>query len=263
VRANPGRDESSHYALTMHRTLEVPVDSIAAAEIAGPLADRLEVCSDLASEGWSPDPWLVREIRARTPARVVAMIRPRVPGAIASLQPEAFRCTPAMLDACLREIDRLGRAGADSVAIGPLVGREAIDHHACERMLGVARDHGMTVSFLRTLDLLDDRDRAVRELADLGFDRLLTAGVRGWDASVEPLAVRVAQVARTIAIANEQASRIGCAPMQVMPCGGVRASNAGAWLAITPHLHASCRRGDAIDPEEVKLLRAAIGPRGG
>ena len=59
----------------MQRTLEVPLDSLAAAELAGPLADRLEVCSDLASEGWSPDPWLVRAIRARTSATIVAMIR--------------------------------------------------------------------------------------------------------------------------------------------------------------------------------------------
>jgi len=243
----------------MQPTLEVPIDSLAAADLAGAVADRLEVCSDLASEGWSPDPWLVRAIRARTKATVVAMIRPRVPGAIASLGAEAFRCTPALLDACLREIDALARAGAHGVAIGPLESPASIDHHACERMLTVARGHGLTVSFLRTFDLLTDRERGMRDVVTLGFDRLLTAGVLGWDASVRPLADRVAEVGRTIAIGRAEAARLGRPELQVMPCGGVRASNASAWLAVTPHLHASCRRGASIDGAEVDAFRPVLG----
>jgi copper homeostasis protein len=237
-------------------TLEVPVDSLAAADVAGAVADRLEVCADLASEGWSPDPWLVRAIRARSTATLVAMIRPRVPGAVASLDAEAFRCTPALLDACLREIDALARAGAHGVAIGPLAGPKAIDHHACGRMIEVARGHGLVVSFLRTFDLLDDREGAVRALVALGFDRLLTAGVHGWHAGARPLAERVAEVGHTIAVGRAEAARLGRPEMQVMPCGGVRASNAASWLAVTPHLHASCRRGSTIDPAEVEAFRA-------
>ncbi|MFM7809510.1 MAG: copper homeostasis protein CutC [Planctomycetota bacterium] len=246
----------------MAPTLEVPIDSLAAADIAGPFADRLEVCSDLASEGWSPDPWLVRAIRARTRATVVAMSRPRVPGAIASLGAEAFRCTPALLDACLREIDALARAGAHGVAIGPLDGTRGIDAHACTRMIEVARGHGVGVSFLRTFDLLTDRDRAMREVVALGFDRLLTAGVLGWDASVRPLAERMTEVARTIAIGQAEAARLGRAPIEVMPCGSVRAANAIEWLGVTPHLHASCRRGASIDPAEVQALHALLRPAG-
>ena len=242
----------------MQPTLEVPIDSLAAADLAGAVADRLEVCSDLASEGWSPDPWLVRAIRARTPATIVAMIRPRVPGAIASLGAEAFRCTPALLDACLREIDALARVGAHSVAVGPLESPESVDHRACERMIEVARGHGMTVSFLRTFDLLVDRDRGMRDVVALGFDRLLTAGVLGWDASVRPLTERVAEVGRTIAVGRAEAARLGRPELQVMPCGGVRASNASAWLAVTPHLHASCRRGPRIDAAEVEAFRPVL-----
>jgi copper homeostasis protein len=243
------------------RTLEIPIDSVAAAELAGSHADRLEVCSDLASEGWSPDPWLVREVRARTRADVVAMIRPRVSGAMASLGAEAFRCTPAILDICLREIDALARAGAHGVAIGPLAGTRGIDRAACARMIDVARTRGLEVSFLRTFDLLADRAQAARDVCELGFDRLLTAGVPGWDASAYPLTERLAGVADTISIARAACERRGRPPLQVMPCGGVRASNAAAWLQVTPHLHASCRRGSWLDAAEVRALRAAIGPR--
>ena len=242
------------------RTLEIPIDSIAAAELAGSHADRLEVCSDLAAEGWSPDPWLVREIRARTRANVVAMIRPRASDAMASLGAEAFRCTPALLDICLREIEALARAGAHGVAIGPLDGTRGIDHAACARMIDVARTRGLEVSFLRTFDLLADRAQAARDVCELGFDRLLTAGVPGWDASASPLSERLAGVADTISIANTACARLGRPALQVMPCGGVRASNAEAWLRVTPHLHASCRRGAWLDPAEVRALRAVIGP---
>jgi copper homeostasis protein len=242
-------------------TLEIPIDSVAAAELAGSHADRLEVCSDLASEGWSPDPWLVREIRARTRANVVAMIRPRVSGTLASLGAEAFRCTPAILDLCLREIETLARAGAHGVAIGPLAGTQGIDHHACRRMIDVARAHGLEVSFLRTFDLITNREQAARDLCELGFDRLLTAGVPGWDASACPLHERLAGVAATISIAHATCQRLFRPVLQVMPCGGVRASNAAAWLQVTPHLHASCRRGAWLDAQEVRDLRAAMGLR--
>lgn len=244
----------------MQPTLEVPIDSIAAAEAAGPLADRLEVCSDLASEGWSPDPWLIREIRSRTRCQIVAMIRPRADHAIESLRAEAFRCTPRLLEQCLREIDALARAGADSVAIGPLDGSRSIDHQACERMLHAARGRGMSVSFLRTFDLIDDRERAARDVAALGFDRLLTAGIQGWDASSRSLSERMHEVARTIAIIQSEAARLRRPPPAVMPCGGVRATNAAAWLTITPHLHASCRTGSSLDARELQALHSVLRP---
>jgi copper homeostasis protein CutC len=250
-----------HYPAVGMPTLEIPVDSVAAAELAGTLADRLEVCSDLAAEGWSPDAWLVREIRARTPANVVAMIRPRASGTLASLGAEAFRCTPAILDLCLREIEMLARAGAHGVAIGPLAGTQGVDHHACGRMIEVARAHGLEVSFLRTFDLIVDREQAARDVCELGFDRLLTAGVPGWDASAYPLHERLAGVAATISIAQVACQRLSRPALQVMPCGGIRASNAADWLKITPHLHASCRRGTWLDAQEVRDLRTAMGPR--
>jgi hypothetical protein len=38
----------------------------------------------------------------------------------------------------------------------------------------------------------------------------------------------------------------------------VRSSNARAWLAVSPHLHASCRRGTNIDRDEVIALRTVM-----
>jgi copper homeostasis protein len=242
----------------MHTTLEVPVDSLAAAEIAAPFAERLELCDDLASEGWSPSIELVRSIRAITRTGLVAMIRPRTPDAVRELVPAAFRATPAVMEASLREIDAYAKAGADSVAIGVLDGDGHVDVSACTRLRDAALQHGLVVAFLRTIDLATDRARAMRDLTALRFTRVVTAGVRGWDASVRTLPERVALIAEDIRVTREEAKRLGCDPVEVVPGGGVRASNARAWLAVSPHLHASCRRGAHIDRDEVIALRTAM-----
>ena len=242
----------------MHNTLEVPVDSLAAAEIAAPFAERLELCDDLASEGWSPSIELVRSIRAITRTGLVAMIRPRTPDAVRELVPAAFRATPAVMEASLREIDAYAKAGADSVAIGVLDGDGHVDVSACTRLRDAALQHGLVVAFLRTIDLATDRARAMRDLTALRFTRVVTAGVRGWDASVRTLPERVAVIAEDIRVTHDEAMRLGCKPVEVVPGGGVRASNARAWLAVSPHLHASCRRGMHIDRDEVIALRTVM-----
>jgi len=242
----------------MHTTLEVPVDSLAAAEIAAPFAERLELCDDLASEGWSPSVELVRSIRAITRTGLVAMIRPRTSDAMRELVPAAFRATPAVMEASLREIDAYAKAGADSVAIGVLDGDGHVDMPACTRLRDAALQHGLVVAFLRTIDLAADRARAMRDLTALRFTRVVTAGVYGWDASVRTLQERVAVIAEDIRVTRDEAKRLGCNPVEVVPGGGVRSSNARAWLAVSPHLHASCRRGANIDRDEVIALRTVM-----
>ena len=114
------------------------------------------------------------------------------------------------------------------------------------------------VAFLRTIDLAADRARAMRDLTALRFTRVVTAGVYGWDASVRTLQERVAVIAEDIRVTRDEAKRLGCNPVEVVPGGGVRSSNARAWLAVSPHLHASCRRGANIDRDEVIALRTVM-----
>ena len=69
---------------------------------------------------------------------------------------------------------------------------------------------------------------------------------------------RVEVVRRDIAHAGREAKRLGRAPVEVVPAGGVRAANARAWLGLSPHLHASCRRDGVISREELELIRAEM-----
>ncbi len=246
-------------------TLEVPVDSLEAARIAAPFADRLELCDDLSSEGWSPTVELVRAVRNAVDIErtaLVAMIRPRVAGAATSLDVAGFSATPAVVEASLREIDRFAEAGATSVAIGLLTpdGHVAVD--ACRRMRDVALGHGMVVAFLRTFDLLVDRAQGMRAISELGLTRVVTAGVLGWNAAVRSIDERVAVLTEDARVANERATSLGRPSVEVVPGGGVRAANATHFLRASPHLHASCRpaRGSAglIDRDELAALRAVL-----
>ena len=247
----------------MTRTLEVPLDSLDAALLAAPFADRLELCDDLASEGWTPRPLLIRSVRERldlSRTSIVSMIRPRSASNSTVLDVAAFTTTPRILEDALFEIDASARAGAHSVAIGLLTPDGCVDMDACARMRDVAHEHGIAVAFLRTFDLLTDRRRGMMDITELGMVRVVTAGVLGWDQSVLTLPERLAVLAEDVRNAAEAAAVRGGVPVEVVPGGGVRAANAPEFLAVSPHLHASCRRNGAISADELRALRGVLSP---
>jgi copper homeostasis protein len=245
----------------MPRTLEVPLDSLEAALLAAPYADRLELCDDLSSEGWTPSMDLIRAVRDSVdPSRtqIVSMIRPRSANLSAHLDVAAFTSTPQILADSLREIEASARAGAHSVGIGLLTPDGHVDMEACGRMVTLARECGMIVAFLRTFDLLTDRSRGMADLTALGMTRVLTAAVPGWDASVRTLAARLEVLREDTANAARAAEALGVTPVEVVPGGGVRAVNAPDFLTVSPHLHASCRRDGRISVEELAAIRGVL-----
>ena len=243
------------YAAPMRRTLEIPVDAIDTALQATDHADRLELCDDLASEGWSPTTELIRQVRRGTRCEVVAMIRPRVPGMPNTLESAAFLGTPAFREACLRDIEAAADAGAHSVAIGMLDDAGDIDLEGCIQLAEAATRRGMRTSFHRAFDLLQDRGRGWRDVLALGLARVLTAGVRGWNAAATALPNRTDLLRREHAELSALSRELGGAPPDIVACGGVRTANADAWLSATPHLHASCRVAGSFDQAEARSLR--------
>lgn len=259
-------------------TLEVPVDSVEAVECAAPYADRIELCDDLATEGWTPRESLIRAARAISDAQpegcrplVIAMIRPRLPESTLALDAAAFVATERVVDASLREIASCTDAGAHEIAIGLLDAHGNIDIPACARLRDAALGRGASVAFLRVFDLLRDRARGWRDIAALGIGRVLTAGVHGWDASVATVEERTMVMASDAEAAQRACGAAGPGPVAagapaaiaIAAGGGVRAENAGKFLRVTPHLHASCRVGGRISIAELAALRACIDGSGG
>ena len=246
-------------------TLEVPLDSLDAATLAAPFADRLELCDDLSSEGWTPTMELIRAVHARIDTNrtsIVSMIRPRSANNSAALDIAAFTTTPRILEDALFEIDASAKAGAHSVAIGLLTSDGNVDMEACARMRDVALDHGLIVAFLRTFDLIPDRKRGMYDITQLGMTRVVTAGVLGWDANVLTLAQRLEVLAEDGRNAAAAAEKHGKIPVEVVPGGGVRASNAAEFLTVSPHLHASCRRDGSISLAELQALHDVLSASG-
>ena len=239
-----GKCALTHVMHAVPRTLEVPIDSIAAAKLCAPIATRIEVCDDLASEGWTPRMDVLRgcvDAVRNTSCTVVSMIRSRDNGLPASLDIAGFQATPRAIDCAMREIEQSAAAGAHSIAIGFLRGDGRIDIDACARIRDHAESMGLIVAFLRSVDLVQDRAQAMRDLAALRMQRVISAGVLGWDASVVSLDARVATLHADVRVLQEESVRLQSRQVEMVPAGGVRASNAGQWLAVSPHLHASCR----------------------
>ncbi len=272
-------------------TLEVPVDSLEAAVLAAPFATRLELCDDLSSEGWTPKSSLIERVRATVATHLVAMIRPRFADSPLTLTAESFMATKRVMDASTQEIKSAAAAGANSVAIGLLQVDGHVDMNACGELAELARSLKLEVAFLRTFDLLVDRARGMRDISALGMKRVVTAGVLGWDAGISTLEQRIdilrndAMNAATQANTNSlQATTnarpqltavnaasttqmnsdaviknsVARAPVEIVPGGGVRASNAAQFMSVSPHLHASCRRAGVIHLQELKQLQAII-----
>lgn len=234
-------------------TLEVPLDSLRAAQLAAPFASRLELCDDLASEGWTPTGEFVKAVRAFTDVSLVVMIRPRFADSPRALTVGAFFATERVMTASKKEIEMAARAGANSVAIGLLTADGDVDLIACAELAKFARAAALDVAFLRTFDLIADRERAMRDITDLAVLRVVTAGVLGWNSAVDSISRRLDVLAQDVRNAHACAPP-GRAAVEVVACGGVRTENVREFLGVSPHLHASCRRLGEFSGEEVESL---------
>ena len=267
-------------------TLEVPVDSLDSAVLAAPFATRLELCDDLPSEGWTPKTNLIERVRAAVDTHLVAMIRPRFADSPLTLTLESFIATKRVMDASHKEIKSAAAAGANSVAIGLLQADGHIDMNACGELAQLARSLKLEVAFLRTFDLLADRARGMRDISALGMKRVVTAGVLGWDAAISTLEQRIAVLqsdamnaagaasaqshasgklnsSATLRSAHANAPQHPHMPLarhavEIVPGGGVRASNAARFMSVSSHLHASCRRDGVFNLDEMRRLHAVM-----
>lgn len=115
--------------------------------------------------GLTPSIGTMIACRRRVDIPIVAMIRPRTGGFVFSdLEFEAMR----------EDARRLIDAGADGIVVGILDADNAIDRERMAAFREIAR--GTDCVCHRAFDAVRDRDQALRMLADLGFDRVLTSG---------------------------------------------------------------------------------------
>lgn len=241
----------------MRALLEICVDDPAGidAAVAGG-ADRIELCSALELGGLTPSAALVeRAVASGCPIHM--MIRPRAGGFALGEGEEALM---------IAEI-RAGLArGVAGVVIGALRPDGGLDREALARFRDAARDAAIVLH--RAIDLVRDPVAAVREVAALGYDKILSSG--GARTAIEGAGTLAAMAEaagdRLSIIAGSGATPENVA--QLIERTGVREIHGSASSQGTEPDAATLRLGFATGPrrrtdiEIVRRLRAAIAEKG-
>ena len=130
-------------------------------------AKRVELCSALSVGGLTPSISLVEECVQIRGVEVHAMIR----------HTEGwFVYTPSDISIMRKDIEHLAKTGVHGVVFGCLTNENTINYEQNEYLLNIARNLGLEVTFHRAFDFVNNPFKALEQLIDLGFDRLLTSG---------------------------------------------------------------------------------------
>ncbi len=149
-----------------HPFFELCVETVGAARAAeSGGANRVELCSQRACGGITPDPGLFKATIAAVSIPVLVLIRPR---------PGDFVFSPAEFTQMQRQIDQARTAGASGVAVGVLRSDGRVD--VARTRLLVEQAHPMQVTFHRAFDETADLDQALDRIVETGVDALLTSG---------------------------------------------------------------------------------------
>lgn len=152
------------------KTLEICVTTLA--DVRNAIdggADRLELCSALATGGVTPSAGMISCAigMARGAIPVNVLIRPREGD---------FVYSEHEMRVMLHDIMLCAKLGASGVVIGALTPDGHLDAHALRRMAAQARDAGLTVTLSRAIDRTPDPVEAVAAAIDCGCHRILTSG---------------------------------------------------------------------------------------
>lgn len=219
-------------------------------------ADRIELCANLAEGGTTPSYGTVKQCREAFNVLIYPIIRPRGGD---------FLYTDEECSIMLQDIKLFKELGCDGVVIGLLNRDGGIDVKRSSQLVEAAYPIGVT--FHRAFDRCRDPFEALEQLVEIGCERILTSGQLP----------TVSEGADLIAELNRKADE----RIIIMPGSGLRKDNI-KWLAEKTgcyEFHSSLRgkaassmefihpgfagsaesyTNNAIDPEEVRALRAAL-----
>ncbi|MBW7990320.1 MAG: copper homeostasis protein CutC [Planctomycetes bacterium] len=136
-----------------------------AIEAAKGRADRIELNSSLFFGGLTPSLGSIIEAKRRLQIPVMVMIRPRAGG---------FCYTQAEMAVMLNDAKLAVAYDADGLVFGILTEDGSIDMERCSQIIELAS--GREVVFHRAFDVTPDPFKALDQLIELGFTRILTSG---------------------------------------------------------------------------------------
>ncbi len=149
-------------------TLEVCANSVTsalAAQLGG--ASRVELCENLHEGGTTPSYGDILLAREQLHLKLYVLIRPRGGD---------FLYTDLEYKIMTKDIKHCIDAGCDGIVTGILNADGSIDKKRCAELLQMAKQAGLGVTFHRAFDLCNDQFRALEDIIELGFERILTSG---------------------------------------------------------------------------------------
>ena len=163
-------------------------------------ADRIELNSSLFLGGLTPSLGSIIEAKRRLDIPVMVMIRPRAGG---------FCYTQAEMAVMLHDAKLAVEHGADGLVFGILTEDGSIDTERCRQLIELCQ--GRETVFHRAFDVTPDPMKALEQLIELGFTRILTSGQQ----RTVPEGIEL--IKKLITQAGDK--------IEILPGGGIRAHN--------------------------------------
>ena len=171
-------------------------------------ADRVELNSSILLGGLTPSLGSIIEAKKRLNIPVIVMIRPRAGG---------FCYTQAEMSVMQHDAKLAVEHGIDGLVFGILTPDGTVDAERCKRIVELAR--GRQTVFHRAFDVTPDPLKAIDQLVDIGFSRVLTSGQ-------EKTAIEGIELIRKLIV--HAGDRI-----EILPGSGLRPHNIRAFVEQT------------------------------
>jgi copper homeostasis protein len=206
--------------------LEICVESVdhaVAAEHGG--ADRIELCTDLASGGITPNAELMQTVRRQVRIPIHVLIRPRAGD---------FFYSDSELEIMRNDIRAAKQFGMDGVVLGILEKNGRVDVERTKALVKLA--HPLPVTFHRAFDASHNLETSLEEVIQTGASRILTSA--GQPRATDGLST----LARLVHAAGER--------ILIMPCGGINSDNVVHIVTTTlaQEVHSSAGTSSPISP---------------
>lgn len=205
----------------MKRLVEVcagSYDDVIQAHLGG--ADRVELNSALFLGGLTPSVGSLVLAKRHTGMKIIAMVRPRGGG---------FHYEKADFACILEDVQIMLDHGADGIAFGCLTADGHIDNEQNRQIIARIKAAGKEAVFHRAFDCCGDPHQAMKELIQLGADRVLTSGLQ-------------TKAVDGKALLKELQDHYGD-QIQILAGSGINASNAKILMDDTgiTQVHSSCK----------------------
>lgn len=171
-------------------------------------AGRIELCDSPPEGGTTPSHAFIKDARKKLSIPLYVMIRPRGGD---------FLYSNDEFSMMLHDVLHCKEAGCDGVVFGILNADGSVNKGQCARLVEAA--FPMEVTFHRAFDRVNDPEKALKDVVDIGCQRILTSGLRPKAEEALDMISRLVQLAEDNLI--------------IMPGSGVNSNNIRKILEAT------------------------------